>query len=167
MDDLNRQHRGLIGALGQAMGNHTGIAWNGTSHTADLAMTLALGPGAAHFASLMHHTDAHRVLLGLWDIDHVNPTMTRDAARKFRASREKDDIDMHWARIQCHEGWRHDPERSGRSCVSREALCAPALPCAALRVVAPEFIAHPSSPIASLPARYRPSAISGKYSRYR
>jgi alkaline phosphatase len=95
-DDLNPQHRGVIGALGQSLGNHTGIAWTGTAHTADLSPTVAIGPGAARLAGLMHHVDVHCVLLRLWDIEHGNPSMSSAKASRFLSTRGTDDFDAHW-----------------------------------------------------------------------
>jgi alkaline phosphatase len=83
--DLNSQHRSIVGALGQTMGNHTGIGWTGTAHTSDLALTLALGPGRERFNTVMHHTDVFGILTSLMGIDHVNPSMTEEAAKRYAA----------------------------------------------------------------------------------
>jgi len=96
LDDLNRQHRSIVGALGQALGNHTGIGWTGTTHTSDLALTLAVGPGSRHFATLMHHTDVYGILTSLMGIGHVNPRMTNEAANRYTARRESSAIETHW-----------------------------------------------------------------------
>ncbi|UCD75257.1 MAG: alkaline phosphatase [Phycisphaerales bacterium] len=95
-DDLHHQHRGIVGALGQTMTNHTGVAWTGTSHTFDYALTLALGPGSDRFASLMHHTDVYGVLTSFMGIDHKNPTMTAEEAKQYAALPVAPDEDLHW-----------------------------------------------------------------------
>jgi len=96
LDDLNRQHRSIVGALGQTIGNHTGIGWTGTTHTSDLALTLALGPGRRHFATLMHHTDVYGILTSLMGIDHANPSMTHEAAKRYATRRQSPAIETHW-----------------------------------------------------------------------
>ena len=96
LDDLNRQHRSIVGALGQALGNHTGIGWTGTTHTSDLALTLAVGPGREHFATLVHHTDVFGILTALMGIDHVNPSMTEEAAKRYAVGRQASAIEPHW-----------------------------------------------------------------------
>lgn len=96
LDDLNRQHRSIVGALGQALGNHTGIGWTGVAHTSDLALTLAIGPGRRHFATLMHHTDVYGILTSLMGIDHVNPSMTNEAAKRYAVRLRSPAIEMHW-----------------------------------------------------------------------
>jgi alkaline phosphatase len=96
LDDLNHQHRSIVGALGQTLGNHTGIGWTGTTHTSDLALTLALGPGRGHFATLMHHTDVYGILTSLMGIDHVNPSMTDEAAKRYAAQLRSPALEMHW-----------------------------------------------------------------------
>lgn len=73
---LNQQLAGGVGVLGQILGNHTGIGWTGTTHTADYATLTAVGAGAEHFAGFGRNTDAFKHITALWDIDHVNPSMT-------------------------------------------------------------------------------------------
>ncbi|MDY7109767.1 MAG: alkaline phosphatase, partial [Planctomycetota bacterium] len=88
-EDLNRQHRSIVGALGQTIGNHTGIGWTGTTHTSDLALTLAFGPGSGRLDMLMHHTDVYGILTSLMGIDHVNPSMTEEAAKRYAARADR------------------------------------------------------------------------------
>jgi len=93
VEALNPQLAGLHGTLGQVIGAHTGVHWTGTSHTSDLAPTLAIGPGAERFAGVMHHAEVFPILMGLLGIDHVNPTMTpKEAQRHVAASRNE----VHW-----------------------------------------------------------------------
>lgn len=73
---LNRQLAGSAGVLGQILGNHTGIGWTGTSHTADYATLTATGPGSERFAGFGRNTDAFKHITSFWGIDHVNPSMT-------------------------------------------------------------------------------------------
>jgi alkaline phosphatase len=86
IDEVNRQHRGIVGALGQAVGNHTGIGWTGITHTNELGLTLASGPGSAHFGGIMHHVRVFDILCRLMGIEHENPSMTADQAKRHLSS---------------------------------------------------------------------------------
>lgn len=55
--EWNHQHRNPEGLLGQLAGNHTGIGWNGVSHTADPTLVSATGPQAGRFSGLVINTD--------------------------------------------------------------------------------------------------------------
>jgi alkaline phosphatase len=88
--DLNHQHRGIFGALGQALGNHVGIGWTGITHTNDDGLLMALGPGSERFGVLMPHTQVNAILRDFWDLEHVNPSMSDIEARKFAARRAED-----------------------------------------------------------------------------
>jgi alkaline phosphatase len=46
---LNKQLANFWGLMGQITGNHTGVGWCGTTHTADPAILHARGPGASAF----------------------------------------------------------------------------------------------------------------------
>ncbi len=74
--ELNAQHRGLVGAVGQALANHVGIGWTGTSHTSELAITLATGRAREHFVGIRHHTDVFGVLTRLMGVEFENPVAT-------------------------------------------------------------------------------------------
>lgn len=45
------------GLLGQFAGNHTGIGWTGTTHTADPTLVTAFGPQASRFAGIVVNTE--------------------------------------------------------------------------------------------------------------
>jgi alkaline phosphatase len=45
------------GLLGQITGNHTGIGWNGTTHTSDYTLVSAIGPQAERFGGMVMNTD--------------------------------------------------------------------------------------------------------------
>jgi alkaline phosphatase len=45
------------GLLGQIAGNHTGIGWTGTTHTADPTLVTAIGPQAQRFAGMVKNTE--------------------------------------------------------------------------------------------------------------
>ncbi len=45
------------GLLGQFLGNHTGIGWTGTTHTADPTLVSAIGPQAERFAGIVKNSD--------------------------------------------------------------------------------------------------------------
>lgn len=76
--ELSRQLSSPVGALGQILGNYTGVGWTGGSHTSDYATLTAIGPGAEHFAGFGKNTDAFKHITGFFGIDHVNPTMSPD-----------------------------------------------------------------------------------------
>ena len=51
------------GILGQISGNHTGIGWTGTVHTADMTLISAVGPQADRFHGLVRNDSVHGKLL--------------------------------------------------------------------------------------------------------
>jgi alkaline phosphatase len=51
------------GILGQIAGNHTGIGWTGTVHTADMTLITAAGPRADQFRGLVRNDSVHDRLL--------------------------------------------------------------------------------------------------------
>ncbi|HUF61847.1 MAG TPA: alkaline phosphatase [Verrucomicrobiales bacterium] len=53
------------GILGQIAGNHTGIGWTGTVHTADPTIITAFGPQAERFHGLLRNDSVHERLLGI------------------------------------------------------------------------------------------------------
>lgn len=53
------------GILGQISGNHTGIGWTGTVHTADMTLITAVGPQADRFHGLVRNDSVHGKLLEL------------------------------------------------------------------------------------------------------
>lgn len=55
--EWNEQLSNPEGILGQFAGNHTGIGWNGTTHTADPTIVSAVGPQADRFAGMLINTD--------------------------------------------------------------------------------------------------------------
>ena len=83
--EINLTEATLEGLVGQALGNHTGIFWTGITHTSDWTMTLAFGPGRERFNGLLKNTDAYSHLTQMLGIDHRNPAMSADEARKFAA----------------------------------------------------------------------------------
>jgi len=80
--DWNAQHRNIHGIVSQALGNHTGIGWTGTSHTSEPGMVLALGAGAGSFAKPFHASEAFAMITGFCGIDYRNPTMGLAEARR-------------------------------------------------------------------------------------
>lgn len=55
--EWNHQLGNPQGILGQVLGNHTGISWNGLSHTSDPTIVNARGPGAERFEGMVVNTD--------------------------------------------------------------------------------------------------------------
>jgi alkaline phosphatase len=76
----------IAGLLGQMLGNHTGITFTGIVHTSDWALSLAFGPGAARFGGLRANTDAFEIMTEFMGIEHRNPRMSADEAKKFAAA---------------------------------------------------------------------------------
>jgi len=60
--EVHVEQRNRHGVLGQALANHTGLGFTGTSHTADWVILHALGPDAERFAGLQTNRDLHRHL---------------------------------------------------------------------------------------------------------
>lgn len=81
---VNRQLDSAVGILGQAVGNHTGIHWTGTTHTSDYTLVTALGPGAGRFSGFLRNTSVFTTLTGLAGIRFRNPAMDPAQARKYR-----------------------------------------------------------------------------------
>jgi alkaline phosphatase len=81
---ISKQLDKMVGVLGQVLGNHTGVGWTGTSHTADYTMLTALGPGSHRFHGFLSNTDVFPLLCEFMDIRHRNPSMTPERAREFR-----------------------------------------------------------------------------------
>jgi alkaline phosphatase len=93
--ELSRQHANLVGVMGQIIGNHTSVGWTGVSHTQDLVVLSALGPGAERFAGLMRNTDACGRMYELFGIDHRNPQMTPEEAARFAVAMPPG-VENHW-----------------------------------------------------------------------
>ncbi len=83
--DNSDQHASYVGLLGEFTGNHTGIGWTGTTHTADLVPILALGPGRDAYQGLLKNTGNYERLAPILGISHVNPAMTPEQAAPFIA----------------------------------------------------------------------------------
>jgi alkaline phosphatase len=62
-----------VAAIGQLLGNHLGIGWTSTAHTADLVPILALGPGAELFSGYIQNVDIFRHYTQLAGIEFENP----------------------------------------------------------------------------------------------
>ncbi|MDP3851855.1 MAG: alkaline phosphatase [Luteolibacter sp.] len=61
--EWNHQLAKPEGLLGQFLGNHTGIGWTGTTHTADPTLVSAIGPQAERFAGMVRNSDVFGHLL--------------------------------------------------------------------------------------------------------
>jgi alkaline phosphatase len=95
---ISKQLDKMVGVLGQVLGNHTGIGWTGTSHTADYTLLTALGPGSRRFHGHLQNTDVFPILCELMDIRHRNPSMTPERARQYRKEAAALHLeDTHWA----------------------------------------------------------------------
>jgi alkaline phosphatase len=55
--EWNHQLEKPEGLLGQFTGNHTGIGWTGTTHTADYTLVSAKGPQAERFTGMVKNSD--------------------------------------------------------------------------------------------------------------
>lgn len=72
-DPLFKAMNSDVAALGQLLGNHLGIGWTGTAHTADFVPILALGPGAERFHGFIQNVDVFQHYTQLAGIDFQNP----------------------------------------------------------------------------------------------
>jgi len=81
--EIARQQRNFVATLGQALGNHNGVGWTGISHTADLVISTAFGPGQKAFAGLLRNTDAFARMTRLAGVSFTNPHLTAKQAARF------------------------------------------------------------------------------------
>lgn len=79
--ELWEQQRTWYGALSQALANHTGVSFNGRSHTSDQVMLTALGPGSEAFSGLHGHPELFRNVMEFYRIDHTNPSAEQPAEK--------------------------------------------------------------------------------------
>lgn len=87
-EELSHQHRNLVGALGQVLGNHTGVGWTGVSHTSDLVPIAAIGPGSERFAGLLRNVEAFGHLTELVGLAHRNPQAKSEQTARGRTAEE-------------------------------------------------------------------------------
>ncbi|MBI1290514.1 twin-arginine translocation signal domain-containing protein [bacterium] len=80
---LNGQHRSFSGAMGEILGNYTGIWFTGTTHTQDYTLIAAKGPIQDAFEGLIKNTKAFPTITAHFGISHRNPSMTLDEAKQF------------------------------------------------------------------------------------
>ena len=83
---LNKQFAKVVGVLGELLSNYNGVGWTGTSHTADWATIIALGPGQARFHGRHANTEAFGILCEFMGINHQNASMTPAEAARYRAA---------------------------------------------------------------------------------
>jgi alkaline phosphatase len=88
--EISRQLATIPGIIGQVLGNHIGIQWTGITHTADWVLLMAVGPGSERFCGLHPCTDAFVIMTELLGIDHRNPAMTAEEARRFAQATRAD-----------------------------------------------------------------------------
>lgn len=81
--EMNKLHRNLVGMLGEALGNHNGIGWTGIAHTADLVISMAVGPGQQAFNQLLRNVDVHALLIGFAGVSHRNPHLSPKQAARY------------------------------------------------------------------------------------
>jgi alkaline phosphatase len=93
--ELNNQHANASGIFAEVLGNHTGIGWTGMSHTSDVTMVLATGPGQDRFAGLKLNTETFAALTAFMDVPFVNPAMSREEAGRH-ATGPADEPAPHW-----------------------------------------------------------------------
>lgn len=63
--EINHQHNQPVGVLGQITANHYGVAFTGTSHTADPTILTSIGPSANQFSGLIRNDSVRERILGL------------------------------------------------------------------------------------------------------
>lgn len=87
--EANSFKRSFTGLAGQILGNHTKVQWVGNSHTQDYTVITAKGPGQQLFSGLVLNTDYYHITTGLFGIDHKNPSMTIEQARRVAYARPR------------------------------------------------------------------------------
>lgn len=92
--ELNMMEANIYGVVAQIVGNHNGLAWTGIVHTSDWTLCMAVGPGSERFAGLLKNTDAYQHMTALLGIEHRNPSMTAEQARKFALSHRRAEADL-------------------------------------------------------------------------
>ena len=93
--EITKQHANFNGILAQVLGNHTGLEWAGSSHTSDVTMLMAVGPGREHFAGWRPNTDAYGAMTQLMGITHKNPSMSVEEAKRYLGSQATAET-PHW-----------------------------------------------------------------------
>lgn len=93
---LNTRLDKPAGILGQAVGNHTGIAWVSTDHTSDYVVVTALGPGRERFAGHIRNTSCFESMVDLMGSRFRNPAMSAAAARRHMRAAVVADRRPHW-----------------------------------------------------------------------
>ena len=93
--ELNNQHANASGIFAEVLGNQTGIGWTGMSHTSDVTMVLATGPGQDRFAGLKLNTETFAALTAFMDVPFVNPAMSSEEAGRHATGRA-DELAPHW-----------------------------------------------------------------------
>lgn len=84
--EINGQHRGFVGILGQVIGNHTGIGWTGTTHTEDMTLITAQGPGQDAWNGYLKNTEFFPIIAETFGVSHRNKAMTPEEAKKHLAA---------------------------------------------------------------------------------
>ncbi len=78
--ELHHQQDCFDGVLGQILGNHNGLGWTGTTHTADLVFLMAAGVGSELLGGLQPNTAVFGHLTKLLGIDYRNPRVEQSRA---------------------------------------------------------------------------------------
>jgi alkaline phosphatase len=92
---LNQQHASFVGVMGQVLSNITGIGWTGTTHTSDLALLTARGPGATRLAGVHGAPYAFGCLTAALGIRFRNPCMSPQEARRYAHVRRAVHLDAY------------------------------------------------------------------------
>ncbi len=75
---------GLNTTLAMVLGNHTKVVFTSGNHTNEHVLVTALGPSSELCAGLTENTQFFDLVLAALDIEHKNPVMTYDEARRHR-----------------------------------------------------------------------------------
>lgn len=73
---------GLNSALATVLGNYTKVVFTSGNHTNEHVLVTALGPGAEACAGLTPNVSFFDLMLSAYEIEHKNPTMTFEEAKK-------------------------------------------------------------------------------------
>jgi hypothetical protein len=66
------------------LGNYTKIVFTSGNHTSEHVLVTALGPASEQCVGLTENTAFFDFMLAALDIEHKNPTMSYDEARRHR-----------------------------------------------------------------------------------
>jgi alkaline phosphatase len=77
---INMDMRSTNSIFGQILGNYTGVHFMASSHTQDLVLLSAVGPGQEHFDGFVKNIECFNIMTDLFGIAHRNKQITLEEA---------------------------------------------------------------------------------------